>query len=403
MPERVILDPVEQRVLGSLLEKQRTVPDSYPLSLNSLRTACNQATSRDPVTDYDEPAVLDALGRLRDRELVRFAKPTGLRVVKYHQRLEERLGLDPAGAALLAVLLLRGPQTAGELRPRTDRLHDFADREAVEAALQELAAAEPALVAVLDRQPGQHDRRWVHLLGGEPPAPVEAAPPVDREVVLVDGPRARDRKIAAEYDRLADAYAERLGDELAEKPFDRWLLEQLAGNAPGQALDVGCGPGQIAGFLAELEMEVTGLDLSPAMLTQARAAYPELSFVQGSFDLPPMPRGSDPRDPGWGLVTAWYAFVHLAGSEITPAIAALAKVLCRGGYLALALHVGHDVVHPGEVVGVETELDFVLHDHRAVIAAAEAAGLVEVEWYVRGPLAAEAQTERLYLIGRRPS
>ena len=89
MPDLPVLDPVELRVLGALLEKQRTVPDSYPLSLNSLRTACNQSTSRDPVVAYDEVTVVDALNRLRDREFVRFVKPTGLRVVKYHQRLEE--------------------------------------------------------------------------------------------------------------------------------------------------------------------------------------------------------------------------------------------------------------------------------------------------------------------------
>lgn len=401
MPDRVIMDPVEQRVLGALMEKQRTVPDNYPLSLNALRAACNQATSRDPVVDYDETTLLDTLGRLRDRELVRFAKPTGLRVVKYHQRLEEHLGLDAPGTALIAVLLLRGPQTAGELRPCTERLHPFADRQAVEAALRSLEERDPPLVRELDRQPGQHDRRWMHLLGAEPEAPVEA-PAVDREVVLAEGPRARDRKVAAEYDRLAEAYAADLDDELERKPFDRWLLGHLADNAPGQALDVGCGPGQIAAYLAGLDMDVTGLDLSPAMLRQAQELHPGIPFVQGSFDLPPMPRGSDPRDPGWGLVTAWYAFVHLAGSEITPAIAALAKVLCRGGYLALALHVGHAVVHPGVVVAVETDLDFVLHDHRAVLAAAEAAGLIDIEWYVRGPLPDEARTERLYLTGRRP-
>ena len=397
----MVLNPVEQRVLGSLLEKQRTVPDSYPLSLNSLRTACNQATSRAPIVDYDEATVLDALSRLRDRELVRFAKPTGLRVVKYHQRLEEQLGLDPAAAALISALLLRGPQTPGELRPRTERLHPFADREAVEAALQTLSAADPPLVQELPRQPGQHDRRWVHLLAAEPPVPSEPEPPVDREVVIADGPRVRDRLVAQEYDRLAESYAIALGDELEDKPFDRWLLEQLAGNAPGQALDVGCGPGQVAGFLAGLDMEATGLDLSPAMLARAREAYPDLQFVQGSFDLPPMPRGSDPRDPGWGLVTAWYAFVHLAGSEIAPTIASMTKVLCRGGYLALALHIGNEVVHPGVVVEVKTDLGFVLHDHRSVVAAAGAAGLVDIEWYLRGPYPGEAQTERLYLTGRR--
>ena len=144
MPDLPVLDPVELRVLGALLEKQRTVPDSYPLSLNSLRTACNQSTSRDPVVAYDEATVVDALNRLRDRELVRFVKPTGLRVVKYHQRLEEQLGLDAPGLALVTALLLRGAQTPGELRPRTERLHPFADREAVEEALRGLAAVDDA-------------------------------------------------------------------------------------------------------------------------------------------------------------------------------------------------------------------------------------------------------------------
>ena len=403
MPDRPELDPVEQRVLGALLEKQRTVPDSYPLSLNALRSACNQATSRDPVVDYDDTTLVDTLMRLRERELVRFVKPTGLRVVKYHQRLEEQLGLDAAQTALLTVLLLRGPQTAGELRPRTERMHPFADRESVETTLRELAGAEPPLVRELDRQPGQHDRRWVQLLGGDPVEGAGPRPAVDREQVLAAGARERDRTVAAEYDRLAEAYAIALGDDLDEKPFDRWFLDQLADNAPGQGLDVGCGPGQVAGYLAGLDMEVTGLDLSATMVALARELHPEIQVVQGSFVLPPMPRGSDPRDPGWGLVTAWYAFVHLAESEIAPTVAALAKVLCRGGYLAFATHVGHEVQHPGELWGEPTELDFVLHDQAVLIRAAEAAGLVDIEWYVRSPLPQEAQTQRLYLLGRRPS
>ncbi|HYI60108.1 MAG TPA: DUF480 domain-containing protein, partial [Microlunatus sp.] len=317
MPDLPLLDLVEQRVLGALLEKQRTVPDSYPLSLNSLRTACNQSTSRDPVVAYDEATILDALNRLRDRELVRFVKPTGLRVVKYHQRLEERLGLDPPQTALIAVLLLRGAQTGGELRPRTERLHAFDDRTAVEATLQALAVMEPPLVRELERQPGQHDPRWIHLLGVDlPPEASEPAAAVDREQVIAEGPRARDRKVGAEYDRLAEAYANALGDDLDAKPFDRWFLEELADNAPGQGLDVGCGPGQVAGYLASLDMEVTGFDISATMIEQARQLHPDIPFVQGTFAVPPMPRGSDPRDPGWGLVTAWYAIVHLAQSEL---------------------------------------------------------------------------------------
>jgi uncharacterized protein YceH (UPF0502 family) len=403
VPELPLLDPVERRVLGALLEKQRTVPDSYPLSLNGLRTACNQSTSRDPVVAYDEATVLDALNRLRDRELVRFVKPTGLRVVKYHQRLEERLELDAAQTALITTLLLRGGQTAGELRPRTERLHPFDDREAVESALRELAVREPPLVRELERQAGQHDRRWIDLLGLElPPEAVQPEVAVDRDVVLAEGPLARDRKVTAEYDRLAEAYAIALADELERKPFDRWFLEELAGNAPGQGLDIGCGPGQVAGYLAGLDMEMTGLDLSGTMISQARELHPEITFVQGTFAVSPMPRGSDPRDPGWGLVTAWYAFVHLAQSEIAAMTASLAKVLCRGGYLAIAAHVGQEVQHPGELFGEPTDLDFVLHDPEVIITAAEAAGLVDIEWYLRSPLPGEAPTRRLYLQGRRP-
>jgi hypothetical protein len=116
-----------------------------------------------------------------------------------------------------------------------------------------------------------------------------------------------------------------------------------------------------------------------------------------------MPRGGDPRDPGWALVTAWYAYVHLAGSELGPAIAALVRVLRRGGVLALATHVGNAIEHPGELWGEPTELDFVLHNRDSLVAAAGAAGLTDLEWYVRGPLPAEAQTQRLYLRGRRPA
>ena len=398
-----MLDAVEQRVLGALLEKQRTVPDSYPLSLNGLRTACNQSTSRDPVVAYDEATLVDTLNRLRDRELVRFVKPTGLRVVKYHQRLEEHLGLDAPAVALLATLLLRGPQTPGELRPRTERLHAFPDKEAVEERLRGLAAEDPPLVRELERQAGRHDRRWIHLLGAElPPEALTPVAAVDREQVLAAGGLARDRKVTREYDQLAEAYAIALGDDLADKPFDRWFLEELANSAPGQGLDVGCGPGQVAGLLADLDMEMTGLDLSAVMLEQARELHPDVTFVQGTFAVPPMPRGSDPRDPGWGLVTAWYALVHLAQSEIAPAVAQLAKVLCRGGYLALATHVGDEVQHPGELFGEATELDFVLHDPEVLIVAAEAAGLVDVQWYIRGPLPDEAPTRRLYLQGRKP-
>jgi uncharacterized protein len=398
------LDPVELRVLGALLEKQRTVPDTYPLSLNSLRSACNQTTSRDPVVSYDENTIVDTLNRLRERELVRFVKPTGLRVVKYHQRLEEQLELDEERAALLTVLILRGPQTPGELLPRVERILVFLDKEGVEEVLREMAALDPPLVRELERQPGQRDRRWLHLLSADLTEAAAPPVPVDREQVLAGGAVARDRKVAAEYDNLAESYAIALGDDLDEKPFDRWLLDRLAVVAAGgQGLDVGCGPAQVAGYLADREVAMTGLDFSATMIEQARELQPDVQLVQGSFVVPPMPRGSDPRDPGWAVVTAWYAFVHLAASELAQTLTALTRVLRRGGTLALAAHVGNEVRHPGELWGEATELDFVEHDPEALIAAAAAAGLVDLEWYVRSPLPQEVQTRRLYLLGRRPA
>jgi uncharacterized protein YceH (UPF0502 family) len=173
-------DAVEIRVLGCLVEKQRTTPDAYPLSLNSLRLACNQSTSRDPVVDYDEPTIRAALERLSRKSWVRLASGAGSRAVKYRHLLDSALGLDRAELSLLAVLMLRGPQTPGELKQRTDRLHAFARGE-LEETLGRLV--ERGLAARLARQPGQKEERYVQLLGGEAgeeapaPAPAPPAPP----------------------------------------------------------------------------------------------------------------------------------------------------------------------------------------------------------------------------------
>ncbi|MEI2827724.1 MAG: DUF480 domain-containing protein [Dermatophilaceae bacterium] len=163
------LDPQEQRVLGSLMEKEITVPASYPMTLNSLRLACNQSTSRDPVVDYDDNTLVEVTLRLQQRQLVRLVRAdSGGRAVKYKQRLTETLETFGVGAperALLTVLLLRGAQAPGELKTRTERLHGFADRYAVEACLRELASGATPLVHELERMPGQQDHRWIHLLG----------------------------------------------------------------------------------------------------------------------------------------------------------------------------------------------------------------------------------------------
>jgi uncharacterized protein YceH (UPF0502 family) len=161
----VHLDTVELRVLGCLLEKQRTTPDHYPLSLNALRLACNQATNRDPVVDYDEATIRVALDRLSRRDLVRLASGPGSRVAKYRHLLDEALQLVPSELALLTVLMLRGPQRPGELKARTERLYAFGSLADVHATLQRLVDRE--LVARLGRRPGQKEERFAHLLGGE--------------------------------------------------------------------------------------------------------------------------------------------------------------------------------------------------------------------------------------------
>jgi uncharacterized protein YceH (UPF0502 family) len=156
---------VELRVLGCLIEKQRTTPDQYPLSLNGLRLACNQSTNRDPVTDYDEQTIRDALMRLSNRGWVRLASGPGSRAVKYRHLANEALTLSDEELSLLAVLMLRGAQTPGELKQRTERLHRFESLADLEAILERLIARE--LVSRLPRRPGQKEVRYRQLLGGD--------------------------------------------------------------------------------------------------------------------------------------------------------------------------------------------------------------------------------------------
>jgi uncharacterized protein len=171
----VDLSAPEIRVLGCLLEKQRTTPDAYPLSLNALRLACNQATNRDPVTEYDEAVIRDALHRLSRRRWARLASGAGSRAPKYRHLLDEALGLPEDELAVLCVLMLRGPQTPGELKQRTERLHPLADLSAVLDALERLIGRD--LVARLPRRPGQKEERYTHLLGDDEAQPAAPAAP----------------------------------------------------------------------------------------------------------------------------------------------------------------------------------------------------------------------------------
>ena len=163
----------ELRVLGCLIEKQRTTPDAYPLSVNALRLACNQSTNRDPVVDWDEVTVRTAAQRLGERGWARFTSGAGSRAAKYRHTFDAALDLSPADSAVLCVLILRGSQTPGELKARTGRMHGFGSLAEVQETLDGLAARE--LVASLARRPGQKEQRYEQLLGGEGEAEPDAA------------------------------------------------------------------------------------------------------------------------------------------------------------------------------------------------------------------------------------
>jgi uncharacterized protein YceH (UPF0502 family) len=197
----------EQRVLGCLIEKRWTTPDQYPLSLNALRLACNQSTNRDPVTDYDDTAVRSAVDRLSRYGLVRFASSHGSRAIKYRHLAEEALGLGREDLAVLAVLLLRGPQTPGELKARSDRMASLGSLGELERVLGTLT--ERGYARRLDRRPGQKEDRFEHLLG--PDAPVDSVPqevqPDPPEPTAGGGLEARVAALESEVAALRDQLA----------------------------------------------------------------------------------------------------------------------------------------------------------------------------------------------------
>jgi hypothetical protein len=210
----ILLDDVETRVLGALVEKEITTPDYYPLSLNALVNACNQKSNRHPVMNLDEEAVRQALASLNEKGLAGAAGGADSRVTKYEHGLQEAFNFSRPETALLCVLCLRGPQTPGELRGRTERLHRFDDLDVVHLALEHLMKREPPLVKVLPRQPGTKEARYAHLLSGdvetwEPePAPEAAtsfvSPDSERIARLENEVAALQQEITKLKQQLAD-------------------------------------------------------------------------------------------------------------------------------------------------------------------------------------------------------
>jgi uncharacterized protein len=183
---QLTLSPVEVRVLGALIEKEITTPEYYPLSLNALANACNQKSNRDPVLHLEEIDIRRALNHLESQSLVRSVGDT--RVTKFEHRLQETFNFYRPEIAVICELLLRGPQTPGELRNRASRMHPFEDLESVHSALQRLAKRQPPMVAVLPHQPGTKEARYAHLLGDAPPTALAHEEPLDAPAVASTSP-----------------------------------------------------------------------------------------------------------------------------------------------------------------------------------------------------------------------
>jgi uncharacterized protein YceH (UPF0502 family) len=208
----LILTAEEARVLGCLMEKSVTTPDTYPLSFNGLVMACNQKTNRNPVVDYDEGIVAEAVEGLREKHLLFRVDGAGSRVQKYKHRIHERLGLIASSQALLTVLLLRGPQTAGELRTRSERMHCFVDTAAVDAEIAEtIEDVDFLLWRKLPQAPGQKEARYAHLLFGEVVEPPESSVVTATAPSAVEAVQQRNERIGELEDRV-----ESLAAELAE-------------------------------------------------------------------------------------------------------------------------------------------------------------------------------------------
>ena len=223
-------DDVERRILGTLIEKEATVPDTYPMTLKGLLAGCNQENNREPVTDLDTFTVQRTLDGLKARGVVRFVHPShGARATKFRHVLDEVLRLDAGELALVSVLFLRGPQTLSELRTRTERAASFESLDAVEAALEGMARRDRPLVVHLERRPGERETRWMHLLGGDETeqAPAPEIEPAAGPIPVSDAPPEPSTATAPGSDlesRVADlearlARVESVLEDLGVSPF----------------------------------------------------------------------------------------------------------------------------------------------------------------------------------------
>ena len=245
----MILTEIETRVLGALIEKDITTPDYYPLSLNALVNACNQKNNRDPVMTLDEAAVRDALASLQEKRLAGPASGADSRVTKFEHRLQEVFNFDRREIAVVCVLLLRGPQTPGELRSRTDRMYHFEALEDVVSTLDRLAQREPPLARVLPRQPGTKESRYTHLFSGEPPA--------SEKCLCGAGALARDCRQQVPHQTASSPRRRSL------PPAHRTLRSPAATGHLPQAI-------RIEGFDDEVG---TGAPLSPPLRTAAHGTF----------------------------------------------------------------------------------------------------------------------------------
>lgn len=203
-----VLNEIEARVLGSLVEKQLTTPEYYPLTLNALTAACNQKSNRDPVMVLGDSEILSAIDSVRDKNLVYLFHGSTSRTVKYKHMLPSVFELDEAGTAVMTLLLLRGPQTAGELRGRADRLHEFGSIGEVQETLDELARRDEPLVIKLERQPGQKEARYAHLLCGpvDPGLPLYSSSTAAAHAPVAPGLEAEVRELREELNKLREEF-----------------------------------------------------------------------------------------------------------------------------------------------------------------------------------------------------